>query len=245
MTKNNWKNIGKNRRAGVLAPLFSIYSKESIGAGDFNDIKLLADWCQRSGLSILQLLPMNEIGSTFCPYDAVSSFALEPMYISLGGFSKTCGKTVKSGIADLRKKFPAGGKRVNYGMREAKRSLLREIYSGDGKGRDSKEFKSFLSENEYWIEDFALFKILKAYHEGRPWYEWADPYRERNFEAISAFRKAHAQEIGFEKWMQWIAFAQFKSAKEHAAANGVLICGDLPILTSRDSADVWGTSGVL
>ena len=70
LAKNNWKDIGKKRRAGVLAPLFSVYSKESAGISDFSDLDLLSDWCARSGLSILQLLPMNEVGPTFCPYDA-------------------------------------------------------------------------------------------------------------------------------------------------------------------------------
>ena len=239
MPKNNWKNIGKNRRAGVLAPLFCVYSKDSVGVGDFGDIKLLADWCRKSGLSMLQLLPMNEVGSTFCPYDAVSSFALEPVYISLGSLPEANEEAVRSRIADLKKKFPVGKKHVNYGIKEAKRTLLWQIYSGDCKSRDSKEFKKFISENKYWLEDFALFKILKAYHRGLPWYEWTDTCRDRNPEAIQAFCKCHKNEIDFERWMQWIACAQFKAAKEYAGSCGVLICGDLPILTSRDSSDVW------
>ncbi len=239
MPKNNWEDVGNKRRAGILAPLFYIYSKDSVGLGDLRDINHLCGWCQRSGLSILQLLPMNEVGPTFCPYDAVSSFALEPMYISLGGLPEAGERSVKSKIADLKKKFPAGKKHVNYGIKEAKRELLWQIYSARGKGCDSKELKDFISGNEYWIDDFALFKALKAYHEGRPWYEWADVYRNRNFEKIDAFRKEHAREIDFEKWIQWVAFTQFKAAKEFAASKGVLICGDLPILTSRDSADVW------
>ena len=223
----------------MLAPLFSVYSKESVGIGDFFDFDLISDWCARSGLSILQLLPMNEVGPTFCPYDAVSSFALEPMYISLANLPEARERYTRSAIAELKKKFPTGARHVNYEIKNAKRALLWQIYSRDGKGYGSKEFKEFVAKNEYWIDDFALFKVLKAYHEGRPWYKWADGYRDRNFEKIDAFRKEHAQEIDFEKWVQWIAFAQFETAREHAASRGVLFCGDLPILTSRDSADVW------
>ena len=238
--QNNWKDIGKKRRAGVLAPLFLVYSGHSAGVGDLHDLLLLADWCGKSGLSILQLLPMNEVGSTFCPYDAVSSFALEPMYISLGDLPEARERTVRSKIADLKKKFPAGKRHVDYGIKDAKKVLLWQIYSaGRYAGRASKEFEAFASENEYWLDDFALFKVLKAYHEERPWYEWADGYRDRDFSKIDAFRREHAREIGFEKWMQWIAFTQFKAARKYAAENGVLICGDLPILMSRDSADVW------
>ena len=76
-------NFLSRKKAGILAPLFSVYSKNSFGIGDFYDLKALVDWVKLSGSSILQLLPMNEMGSVFCPYDALSSFALEPVYISL------------------------------------------------------------------------------------------------------------------------------------------------------------------
>ncbi|MDD5136851.1 MAG: 4-alpha-glucanotransferase, partial [Candidatus Omnitrophica bacterium] len=177
-----------------------------------------------------------------CPYDAVSSFALEPMYISLDSLPEASDKAVKSMIADIKKKFPAGKKHVNYCIKEAKLAFLRQIYSTVGASSDLKGFKTFVSENAYWIEDFALFKVLKAYHEGRPWYEWADPYKGRDPKKMESFRKSHKDKIEFEKWLQWIAYSQFKSAKKHAASKGVLICGDLPILISRDSADVWANT---
>ena len=241
MRKNNWKDIGKKRRAGVLVPLFSVYSKKSVGIGDLRDLNILSDWCEKTGLSILQLLPMNEVGPTFCPYDGLSSFALEPAYISLKDLPEAEDKALRSKIAALKKKFPAGEGHVNYGIKEAKLNLLRQAYSLSRKksGYDSKEFKKFISETGYWLDDFALFKTLKAYHQGKPWYEWPDEHRGRNPEKIELFRKEHAEEIGFEKWVQWITFTQFKAAGAYAAAKNILICGDLPILTSRDSADVW------
>ena len=84
MAKRPGKNANTLKRmTGVLSPLFSVYSKRSQGIGDLEDLKLLVDWCKKCGLSIIQLLPMNEVGSTFCPYDSISSFALEPMYVAL------------------------------------------------------------------------------------------------------------------------------------------------------------------
>ena len=101
MLKNHWAKAGQVKRAGVLVPLFSVYSKNSIGIGDFSDLKLLADWCAGTANSILQLLPMNEVGPTSCPYDAVSSFALEPAYISLCGLSLAGHKDVKKSINEF------------------------------------------------------------------------------------------------------------------------------------------------
>ena len=165
------------------------------------------------------------------------------MYISLAGLPGSDDKSIRSRIADLKKKFPTGGKHVDYGIRAAKIALLRQIYSNGGNGPGSKEFREFTVRNEYWLDDFALFKTLKNYHEGRPWYEWGNGYREHDLEKIGIFRKSHAREIEFEKWMQWVAFTQFKKARVHASSKNILFCGDLPILTSRDSADVWAHPG--
>lgn len=232
-----WKRIGAGRRAGILVPLFSVYSKKSVGIGDFSDLKLLIDLCDKMGVSILQLLPMNEVSGTSCPYDAISSFAIEPVYISLADMNASKKGQIKSKINGIKKRFPAGKDYVDYRIKEEKVGLLWDIYVKEG--ADASEFKKFLDENGYWIDDFALFKILKDYHGGRPWYEWEESYKNREGGALNYFRKEHHKKILFQKWMQWIAFGQFSAAKACAKRKKVLIKGDLPILISRDSADVW------
>jgi 4-alpha-glucanotransferase len=209
------------RRAGILAPLFSIYSENSLGIGDLEDLKLLIDWSSECGYSIIQLLPMNEVGPTFCPYDSISSFALEPVYVSL----KRTAKTKRS--------------HVDYSVKEKKNKLLRETYVSE-KGIDSnKEFKKFCDENRYWIDDYSLFKAIKGYHNHAPWYEWGDGYKNRDVLLLEQFEKEHRDELLFYKWVQWTLFKQFKDVKGYAGSKKVLIKGDLPILVSRDSADVW------
>lgn len=237
MSKDNWKTVGKRPRAGMLAPLFSVYSKDSMGIGDFCDLKLLVDLVAKMGGSILQLLPMNETGPIFCPYDAISSFALEPVYISFRGTAATKSKLIKAEVDKIRKMFPCGLSHVNYGVKDSKHRLLHMLFKKDG--HDSKEYKLFKKDNSYWLDDFALFKAIKKEQGARPWYEWDEGYRNRDVGALEAFRKEHAEELDFQKWVQWVAFEQYKEAKSYAESKRVLICGDLPILTSRDSADVW------
>lgn len=229
MPKNNWSRIGKARRAGILVPLFSVYSGDSTGIGDFNDLKLLIDLCVKTGNSILQLLPMNETGSTFCPYDAVSSFALEPAYISMKD---------SAAARRLKKEYPAGKGHVDYLIKDAKMASLKKEFQKKA-DLNSKELKKFIVRNGYWLDDFALFKALKEHHSLRPWYEWEDRYKNRDADELNRFRREHEEDIIFYKWIQWAAFNQFKQAKSYAESKKVLIKGDLPILISRDSADVW------
>ena len=136
------------RRAGVLVPLFSVYSKNSLGIGDLEDLKLLINWCRETGYSIIQLLPMNEIGSTFCPYDSISSFALEPMYARL-----------KSSKSD---KMPGSqeASHVDYHAREEKLRLLRDLYAKEKNNLTIKNFiKNWKSKNASRIKGMAILKL--------------------------------------------------------------------------------------
>ena len=52
-----WQKVGLKKRAGVVFPLFSIFSKKSLGIGEIPDLKLAIDWCRKVGMTILQVLP--------------------------------------------------------------------------------------------------------------------------------------------------------------------------------------------
>jgi 4-alpha-glucanotransferase len=238
VSRDKWVRIGTQKRSGVLAPLFSIYSQESIGIGDLGDLRILIDWAHKTGNSIIQLLPMNEVGSIFCPYDSISSFALEPMYISLANLSRAKNKAIKAKIEDLRKVFSSLGANVDYAIKKEKLRLLWEVFILEEKNSFT-QFEKFKEENAYWLLDFALYKVLKEHHKGYAWYDWEDKYKNRDKSALNDFIKEHEREIAFYMWLQWQLYEQFKSVKEYAATKKVYLKGDLPILVSRDSADVW------
>ena len=237
-SKDKWKKIGTSKRSGVVVPLFSVYSHESLGIGDFEDLKMLIDWIKKTGNSFLQLLPMNEVGMTFCPYDSLSSFALEPMYVSIERLRGKKKNIAQGRIEGIRKSFPAGKLRADYRIKQEKINLLREIYAQQERC-DIPDFKKFKQQNSYWLEGFALYKVIKDFHKGSAWYEWQDQYKQRQPSALSDFSKQHQKEIEFQMWVQWLLYEQFSEAKRYADSKSVLIKGDLPILVSTDSADVW------
>jgi len=237
-SQDKWKRIGTQKRAGVLVPLFSIYSQKSVGIGKFGDLKLLIDWAKLSGNSIIQLLPLNELGSLFCPYDSISSFSLEPAYISLEAIPGANKSPIKTRINQLKKEFPTGKSHIDYRIKKAKLDVLWNIFIEKGQST-SQEFKKFVENNSYWLNDFALFKVLRDCHQGAPWYEWEDRYKNRNVSELEIFRKQHEEETFFQIWVQWQLYKQFKEVKKYAQVRKVLLKGDLPLLVSRDSADVW------
>lgn len=233
-----WKRIGVSRRAGVVAPLFSLYSKKSVGIGELTDLKLLVDWCVKTGMSIIQLLPMNDVGFDFWPYAAQSTFALEPVYLSLEHLAGVDAAGFKKEIAKARKAFPPGGERVNYGVKKAKMEILWKMFK---KCRDKfpAAFDEFVEEQSFWIHDYVLYKAIKEEQGLRSWEDWQAPLKNREAGALEEARERNREKIVFYQWLQWQIAEQFKAAKDYAASRKVFIMGDLPFLVSRDSADVW------
>ena len=85
----NDKNTGSSPKyAGVAVPVFSLKSNDSFGIGEFNDLKPLADWCEKTGMKIIQILPINDTRTddswdNSYPYKAISTKALHPIYLNL------------------------------------------------------------------------------------------------------------------------------------------------------------------
>jgi 4-alpha-glucanotransferase len=76
------------RGAGVSLPVFSIRTKESFGVGEFTDLKKVVDWASKTGLKMIQVLPVNDTQSTNSfldsyPYKAISVFALHPLFLNI------------------------------------------------------------------------------------------------------------------------------------------------------------------
>lgn len=226
------------RAAGVLTPLFSVYSKNSAGVGEFPDLELLVDWAAKCGLKLVQLLPLNDAGFNFRPYDSESSIALEPMHLSLDRMRGVDLKEFSGEIAQLKKDFPCTGDFFDTGVKKAKLDLLWYMFRRRQKSSEA-DFKAFAESEAAWLKPYSQFRALKDRFGLSAWMDWPDEYRERRPEAMEAFDAEEKESLVFYQWVQWQLYLQLKAAHDHAAKKGVEIMGDIPFLVSRDSADVW------
>ncbi|MWC28114.1 4-alpha-glucanotransferase [Paenibacillus sp. MMS18-CY102] len=234
-----WKRIGTEQRVGVLMPLSSLYSSRSAGIGDFEDLKLAADWCARTGHTILQLLPLNDYYHS--PYSTFSLFALDPMYTALDRLIGVPPSELKAEIKAIRSRFPTGLGCIDYDIKQAKLDLLYAVFSrlGLGDAVDHKAYRDFAAENSDWLDGYALYTALKYDYSPDSWENWEPAYRDAVPAALGAFALANETRVQFIKWLQWQLYEQLKAAKQYANSLGVHLMGDLFYIVSRDSADVW------
>ncbi|HMS65885.1 MAG TPA: 4-alpha-glucanotransferase [Ignavibacteria bacterium] len=240
-TKSKWERIGVKRRAGVALPLFSVYSKNSIGTGEIPDLRIMIDWCVQTGMSIIQLLPLNELGYDNAPYNSISTFALEPMYLSLKKLRKADIRPFRKEIRKLKKDFPAGKGSVNYDVKKVKIEILRKIFEtiNTNNVKDLKKFNKFTEENFHWLKYYCVFKILKDLNNDKSWTEWDFKYKYIASFTAEKILKNYEKEVRFYCWVQWQLYEQMITIKKYAKRKNVFLMGDIPFLVSRNSADVW------
>ena len=101
------------------------------------------------------------------------------------------------------------------------------------------KYKGFCRENAAWLDDFALFMALKDANGAKPWYEWEEPLKKRDGEALKKARGEYAADVAFWKVTEYFFFKQWRALKKYANERGISIIGDLPIYVSRDSVSVW------
>jgi 4-alpha-glucanotransferase len=237
-TASKWEKLGMRRRSGVAVPLFSVRSKKSIGIGEIPDIKMVVKWCEQTGNTIIQLLPLNDTGYDFAPYNSVSSYAIDPMYISIQLLRDVNLSPFKKDIRELRSRFSAACDKVDYAIKQGKVDLLWKIYKRTYLN-GNRRYENFIKENSFWLKDYAYFRALKHMYTGLSWEEWPQEYKDKDETALSLFWEKNKNKIEFHYWMQWQLSEQLKSVKNYASEKNIFLMGDIPFLVSRDSADVW------
>lgn len=135
------------KRTGVVVPLASLYTKDCPAVGDFLALKDFADFCKKVGISIIQLLPVNDTGTHSSPYSGLSAFALHPLYIriqSLPEFEDAFAndKNFCQAYKAFSKKFKYS-KRFNYTqILQEKLTLLHILYNYIEKKIETEQKKS-------------------------------------------------------------------------------------------------------
>ena len=158
------------RKSGVLLPITSLDS--SYGIGCFSkEAYQFADFLCESGQSLWQILPLGHTGYGDSPYQAFSAFAGNPYMIDLCTLKEE-GLLTEEELKNGPHKENTG--RINYSEQYEKRyPLLRKAYERSNFA-DDENYKSFYSENEYWLSDYSLFMAIKQSFGGRMWLQWPD-----------------------------------------------------------------------
>ena len=225
------------RGSGLLLHVTSLQSP--YGIGDVGPAAL--SWIDRlhdAGQSWWQALPLGPTGYGNSPYQSLSSFAGNGLIISPDWLIED--ELLKR--SDIQAgSFPKT--RIDYNaVIPFKHGLLEKAWANFSAGARPDlrpAYEQFRNDQADWLEDYALFRALKARFNDAYYLDWPGELVQRDPAAINRVRHELADEIGVVSFAQFLLFRQGERVKAHARSKGLRLIGDLPFFVSPDSSDAW------
>jgi 4-alpha-glucanotransferase len=227
------------RDCGILLHPSSL--PNDYGVGDFGPcahrwLEILAEHHQ----SLWQILPLNPAGYGDSPYQGLSAFAANPVFLSPESLHKL--GLISQGQLDALRLPPAAEvdyARVYANKVELSKQAAATFFQLDAAHPLQVAYQAFLQQEADWIGEFACFYALKNSFGGVAWTDWPEPLRDRAPQALRQARTEMAAEIGRAKLEQFLLRRQWDAIRGAAHRRGIRIVGDLPIFVAHDSVDVW------
>lgn len=232
------------RGSGVAIPVFSLRTDSDWGIGDFADIAELARWAADAGMSMIQILPVNDttVSGTWhdsYPYNGISTFALNPMYIRPDRVGLLADEEAMNGFRHRAAELNEAAT-VNYeGVFRLKLEYLRLIYEQKGEETlGSPECREFIRENSGWLMPYMAFCKLRDRYATADMSQWGE-YANYDYRRAKQLTKNNPHESGFHAFVQFHLHRQLKEAAATCHSLGIALKGDIPIGISRTSVDAW------
>ncbi len=225
------------RSSGLLLHITSLPSYG--GIGDMGPAAYaFADFLAASRQRLWQMLPLGPTGYGNSPYATLSAFAGNPLLISLEhlsdwgwiGGERLAGMRGRSGEVDFheveRTKLPL--------LEEAARN-----FRSHKNPKQWKRFEQYCRDNQYWLDDYALYTLLRTRLGTNSWKAWPEEFAQRQPDALAKLRKESAQELAVIQIIQFAFDEQWAALRDYSLKRGVRFIGDVAIFVNYDSVDVW------
>ncbi len=222
------------RTSGILLPISSLPSPYGIGCFSKEAYEFV-DKLQEAQQTYWQILPLGPTGYGDSPYQPFSAFAGNPYFIDFDALEAE-GLLKKSEYAELD--FGDHPGYVSYDKQyQNKYTVLRKAFARFD--QEDKDYQAFCKKEADWLEDYCLYMAMKNRQPEKSWNEWDEDLRLRKPQAMAQKRSELAEDIAFQKFMQYEFMKQWAKLKAYANEKDVKIIGDIPIYVAFDGADCW------
>jgi 4-alpha-glucanotransferase len=202
------------RASGLLMHVTSLPSP--YGIGDFGPGAF--EWVDRlheAGQGWWQSLPLGPIGYGNSPYQSMSSFEGNGLLIS-----PQC--LIEDELLDKSdcESHSLSATVVNYEAVTAFKYRLLEVawnnFTAGVRADLRPSFEQFCSDHGHWLEDYALFRALKAKHNGADFVEWPEDLVRREPGALARARHELRSRVDQGRFAQFLLFRQAERLKGYA-----------------------------
>jgi len=243
--------LANERTSGILAPLFSLPGAIDLGTLGQGAIEFL-NFLQTSKQAWFQTLPINPVDENGSPYAGRSAFAGEILYLDLEelyeeGLIPKSTENAQTSSSRKDGSFPLHcGKsgKINYNKARERRipfwdEAFERYSSGYGGERYRRAQDKFFAENDFWLNDYAIYDAAAETFGTFDWSQWPEPFRRRDPKTLESFAKANAKKIEQTRFLQLVFDVQWREFREECAKRNIKLFGDLPLYVGEASVDTW------
>ncbi len=262
---------GERHVWGPTVPLFALRSDRNWGIGDFSDLRTLVDLTADAGGGLVGLTPLHALfpddplrPSPYIPNAPSSRCFGNVLYLDVEAVAEfdecpAARQLVASTPFQTRLRRLRAGDAVDYAaVSAAKREVLSLLYShfrdAHLKNDTSRahSFRLFREAGGELLECHGRFEALQQHFQRhtpsvRGWPDWPEDYRHSAAPTVAAFAAAHAEEVEFFVWLQWLTELQLAAAGHQAwhRGLGLGLCPDLAPGANPGGSEAWAWQDVL
>lgn len=231
------------RMWGWAVQLYAVRSRSSWGIGDLGDLRRLCGWAAGLGAGMVLVNPLHAVAPTphpqASPYFPTSRRWRNPIYLRIDDIEGS--ESLPADLAAAGRAHNVDRRIVRADVWALKRTALAQLWSRwRDRGDATAAFERWRDAQGEALDGFATWCALADVH-GPDWREWPEEYRRPGSAEVAAFAAAHADDVRFHGWLQWLCAEQVAAA----AGAGVALVSDLAIGADPAGADAWQWQDVL
>ena len=249
--------LGEKKGWALAAQIYSLRSARDGGIGNLRGVAELGRAAGAAGADALAISPMHALFGAapghFSPYSPSTRLFYNPLHASIdlafpgGEFADLA---IEEGLAEEMARLE-GLPEVDWiAATPARISLFRKLFAALRDRSESHEpnfmsFHQFRRDASPLLRSHATFEVLHkrfAVDEGVwHWRDWPQDMRHPDSPAVADFAAAHADEVEFQLFLQWIVGRSYAEAQRVCRSSGMAVglVADLAIGMDGSGSHAW------
>lgn len=239
---------------GLAAQIYSLRSAGDGGIGNFAGVAALGRAAARLGADTLAISPVHALYGAlpgqFSPYSPSTRLFYNPLHADPAAALPDAlirDVVAREGLAAEMERL-SGLDRIDwFAATPLRHRFLRALFDQlvqAGESRDA--FERHAAEASPLLRSHAIFEVLHAAELARDptlrsWRDWQPGYRDPDSAKVKAFAKAHARDVRYQLFLQWLTSHSYGDAQRACKDAGMTVglIADLAIGMDGAGSHAW------
>lgn len=242
---------------GLAAQIYSLRSDNDGGIGNFAGVAALGRAAAAQGADTLAISPVHALygalPAQFSPYSPSTRLFYNPLHADpVAALPDGLIRDViaRQGLAEEMERL-SGLSQIDWlAATPLKQRFLRGLFDGllgtDGGSEPRAAFQRFADEASPLLRSHAIFEVLHAAELARDptlrsWRDWLPGYRDPDGAEVGAFAGAHASDVNYHIFLQWLTSCSYAGAQRACRDAGMMVglIADLAIGMDGSGSHAW------